>query len=73
MPSRAHARLAAALVLLASLGAAGGAQPGPWRALVEGSSLAAWRGYKFDSVPAGWSAEGGVLSKARPVGDIMTR
>lgn len=49
------------------------AQPGPWRSLVEGSSLAAWRGYASDSVPAGWSAEGGVLSKSRPVGDIMTR
>lgn len=48
-------------------------QAGPWRSLVEGSSLAAWRGYKSVTIPPGWSAEGGVLSKQRPVADIVTR
>lgn len=48
-------------------------QGGGWRALVEGSSLAAWRGYKRDSVPDGWRAEGGMLLKDRPVADIVTR
>ena len=48
-------------------------QPGAWRSLVEGSSLAAWRGYQNDSVPAGWSAVGGVLSKERPARDIVSR
>ncbi len=52
---------------------AGQAQAGPWRMLVEGNSLAAWRGYKTDSIPAGWKAEDGVLSKERPVADIITR
>jgi hypothetical protein len=64
--------------LMTAVGTAGasmreGAQAGPWRSLVDGSSLAAWRGYKSDTVPAGWSADGGVLSKARPVRDIVTR
>lgn len=49
------------------------AQPGPWRNLVDGNSLAAWKGYKTDTVPTGWRAEGGVLMKDRPVADIMTR
>lgn len=46
---------------------------GEWRNLVDGNSLAAWRGYKSDAVPAGWSAVDGVLSKQRPVADIITR
>jgi hypothetical protein len=46
---------------------------GPWRALVEGNSLAAWRGFRSDTVPAGWTAADGVLSKERPVRDIITR
>ena len=45
----------------------------PWTNLVEGSSLAAWRGYKSDTVPAGWTAKDGVLSKERPVRDIVSR
>jgi len=44
-----------------------------WRALVEGNSLSAWRGYKRDSVPDGWRAEDGMLMKERPVADIVTR
>ncbi len=46
---------------------------GEWRSLVDGNSLAAWRGYKRDTVPAGWSATDGVVSKTRPVADIVTR
>lgn len=45
----------------------------PWRSLVTGSDLGAWRGYRSAIVPAGWSAKDGVLSKERPVADIMTR
>jgi hypothetical protein len=47
--------------------------PGPWKSLVDGNSLAGWRGFKSDSVPAGWRAEDGMLRKDRPVADIMTR
>jgi len=48
-------------------------QAGAWRPLVDGSSLGAWKGYKTDAVPDGWKADGGVLSKERPVGDIVSR
>jgi len=54
-----------------AMGPAG--QAGPWRSLVAGNSLAAWRGYKSDSVPSGWRAEDGMLVKERPVGDIISR
>ncbi|HVZ47642.1 MAG TPA: DUF1080 domain-containing protein [Gemmatimonadaceae bacterium] len=68
MPIRAACVLATAAFLTA-----GTPQPGPWRDLVPGNSLAAWRGYKSDQVPPGWSAENGVLTKLRPVEDIVTR
>jgi hypothetical protein len=44
-----------------------------WRMLVENGSLAQWRGYKSDTMPPGWKAEGDMLFKERPVADIMTR
>ena len=46
---------------------------GPWRSLFDGTSLSGWRGYRSDSVPAGWSIVDGTLAKTRPVEDIMTR
>ena len=45
----------------------------PWRALLEGSSLSAWRGYKADTVPAGWRIDQGTLAKDKPVADIVTK
>jgi len=45
----------------------------PWRALLEGSSLAAWRGYKTETVPAGWRMDDGALVKGRPVADIVSK
>jgi hypothetical protein len=44
-----------------------------WRMLVENGSLAAWRGYKSDTIPPGWRAEGDMLIKERPVADIISR
>lgn len=44
-----------------------------WKLLVDGQSLAAWRGYKEDAVPAGWSAADGVLTKSATTGDLFTR
>lgn len=44
-----------------------------WKLLVDGQSLAAWRGYREDSVPAGWSANDGVLTKSATTGDLLTR
>jgi hypothetical protein len=71
----------AALFLLASCArkpgsAASGAAPGPWTNLLDGSANA-WRGYRADSLPAGWRFDraSGVLSRsgAGPGGDIVTR
>lgn len=44
-----------------------------WRLLVDGSSTSAWRGYKSQTMPAGWRAANGTLSKDGVTGDIITR
>jgi len=41
-----------------------------WKSL---SDPSAWRGYKTDSIPSRWAFEGGVLSKTRPVADIVSK
>lgn len=37
------------------------------------SDASAWRGYKTDAIPSAWSFADGVLSKTRPVGDIVSK
>ncbi len=44
-----------------------------WRSLFDGRSLAGWRGYKQQTVPAGWHAVDGTLAKEGSIGDIITR
>lgn len=44
-----------------------------WRSLIEQSSAPAWRGYKTDSLPKGWSVKDGVLSKSGSVEDLVSR
>ena len=44
-----------------------------WELLFDGSDLGAWRGYKMDSVPAGWESENGCLTLVDSQGDILTR
>ncbi len=44
--------------------------PGQWRSL---SDPSAWRGYKTDTIPARWTFADGVLSKTRPVADIVSK
>lgn len=44
-----------------------------WRVLFDGSSMAAFRGYKSDAMPAGWTIVNGTLAKTTPTGDIVTR
>jgi 3-keto-disaccharide hydrolase len=44
-----------------------------WRSLFDGTSTAAWRGYKSQTFPAGWRIVDGVLTKSGAVEDIMTR
>lgn len=41
-----------------------------WQSLSEPS---AWRGYKTETIPAAWSFSNGVLSKSRPVADIVSK
>jgi hypothetical protein len=53
--------------------AAGTPADSGWVALFDGSSLAAWRGYQMDSMPAGWRIEDGTLIKDTVTGDIVTR
>lgn len=66
-------KLAAAAALATVLMAPMASAQGPWRDLLAGNTMAAWRGYKTDTVPAGWSVADGVMSKVRPVADIVTR
>src|SRR5262245_10688229 len=44
----------------------------PWRALFDGSSLDAWRGYKSDRVPSGWRIVDGSLAKDVRVADVVS-
>jgi 3-keto-disaccharide hydrolase len=48
-------------------------QAGGWRMLFDGTSMAAWRGFKSEALPAGWRAVDGVLSKDGAVPDIISR
>jgi len=44
-----------------------------WRSLFDGTSTSAWRGYKQQTLPAGWRIVDGVLTKTDSVGDIITK
>ena len=46
---------------------------GSWQTLFDGKSLDAWRGYKSQTMPAGWRIEGGALVKDDRVPDIITK
>jgi hypothetical protein len=41
--------------------------------LFDGHTLDRWRGYNSETVPAGWSVDGGTLAKSGPVGDIVSK
>lgn len=43
-----------------------------WQPLFNGKDLSGWRGYRPQTVPPGWTAVDGVLTKPRPTGDIIT-
>jgi Domain of Unknown Function (DUF1080) len=47
--------------------------PMTWRALFDGSSLDAWRGYKNAPIPAGWQIVDRTLAKQSPVADIVSK
>jgi 3-keto-disaccharide hydrolase len=42
-------------------------------ALFDGTSLEHWRGYKTETVPAGWRIVNGTLAKEGSVGDIVSK
>lgn len=44
-----------------------------WRLLFDGTSVSAWRGYKTQTAPTGWTASGGSLRKTGAVDDIISR
>lgn len=43
-----------------------------WKLMFDGTSLAGWRGYKTETVPSGWTAADGVLTRTGAGGDLMT-
>jgi len=44
-----------------------------WRSLFDGTSTSAWRGYKQQSLPAGWTIVDGILTKTGSASDIITK
>src|SRR6202171_5476496 len=44
-----------------------------WRSLFDGTSTSAWRGYKEQSLPAGWTIVDGVLTKSTSSPDLVTK
>ena len=46
-------------------------QAGEWRPLISGST-AGWRGYNMKGMPDGWTIVDGVMSKTKPVEDIVS-
>jgi hypothetical protein len=43
-----------------------------WRLLFDGSTIRGWRGYQSATMPAGWAAVSGELTKADKTSDIVT-
>ena len=43
-----------------------------WRLLFDGASTAGWRGFRMTTMPAGWQAVGGALTRVSEAGDIIT-
>ena len=76
--SRVRAGFVALLLLLPTTSLHGqlpaGAHAGPWHNLLNGSA-ASWRGYKQDSLPAGWAfdAKTGILKHTKGGGDLVSR
>jgi hypothetical protein len=44
-----------------------------WRPLFDGTNTDAWRGYKTQTMPAGWRIADGILTKTGAVEDIVTK
>jgi cytochrome c len=44
-----------------------------WRLLFDGQSTDAWRGYRKEAMPSGWTVEDGALARVGGGGDIITK
>ena len=62
----------ASVFMIGAFGCASAGQTG-WRPLFDGTSTAAWRGYRMDSLPHGWQIVDGALTRVAAAGDIVTR
>ena len=47
-------------------------RPGDWRLLFDGRTTTGWRGYRSQTMPAGWQVVDGALTRVGPGGDIIT-
>ncbi len=43
-----------------------------WRLLFDGTSTSGWRGYRMATMPAGWQARDGALTRVSEAADIIT-
>jgi Domain of Unknown Function (DUF1080) len=43
-----------------------------WQLLFDGKTTSGWRGYRKDSMPAGWQVVDAALTRVAPAGDIVT-
>jgi hypothetical protein len=43
-----------------------------WQLLFDGKTTAGWRGYRMNSMPAGWQVVDGALTRVDSAGDIVT-
>jgi hypothetical protein len=48
------------------------APPAPWKDLFDGKTTAGWRGYKQTTMPEGWKAVDGALTRVDKGGDIVS-
>ena len=44
-----------------------------WRLLFNGTDASQWRGFQMDSLPSGWQAVDGALTRVGPGADIITK
>jgi 3-keto-disaccharide hydrolase len=46
--------------------------PGPWQPLFDGKTTAGWRGWRQQTMPAGWKVVDGMLTREGKAGDIVS-
>jgi 3-keto-disaccharide hydrolase len=66
------AALLSAIWLLAAAAPPRMKAPGPWQPLFDGKTTAGWRGWRQQTMPAGWQVVDGTLTRAGKGGDIVS-